>query len=395
MISRFGENAYKVIRDVRRRLFELEEGLPPGVAVRTSYDRSALIERAVGTLRKAVTEELIVVAAICVLFLGHLRSALVSIAVLPIGLLVSILVMNLLGINANIMSLGGLALAIGVMVDSGVVMTENAHKHAEREKERVARGEAARPRAEVVLEAAKEVGPSLFFSLLVITVSFLPIFVLGEQSGRLFKPLAYTKTFAIAAGAILGVTVVPALMVYLLRGRMPAEDRNPINRLSMRLYEPAFRLVMRHPWGTLLAVLLLGATTLVPISRIGTEFMPPLDEGDVLDMPTSDPSISVLKSRELLQQRDKLIKSFPEVSSVHGKIGRAETATDPAPLSMIETVARLETDRSKWRKRRVERFFSSWPKLLRWPFAATFWPEERTITMEELIHGWEDPDGTR
>ncbi len=395
VISRFGENAYKVIRDVKRRLFELEDGLPPGVAVRASYDRSALIERAVGTLRKGVTEELIVVAAICVLFLAHLPSAFVSIVVLPIGLLASILVMNLLGINANIMSLGGLALAIGVMVDSGVVMIENAHKHAEREEERVARGEAARPRAEVVLEAAKEVGPSLFFSLLVITVSFLPIFVLGEQSGRLFKPLAYTKTFAIVAGAILGVTVVPVLMVYLLRGRMPAEERNPINRLSMRLYEPAFRLVMRHPRLTLLAVLLLGASTWIPMSRIGSEFMPPLDEGDLLYMPTTDPSISVGKSKEVLQQTDRLIRTFPEVASVHGKIGRAETATDPAPLSMIETVARLEPDRSRWTKRKVERFFSSWPKFLRSPFSATFWPEERAITMQELVHGWVDPDGKR
>ncbi|TAH34479.1 MAG: efflux RND transporter permease subunit [Planctomycetota bacterium] len=395
IVARFGSNAYQVIQDAKAKLFELEDGLPPGVMVKATYDRSALIQRAVGTLRTAVTEELVVVALICLLFLAHVQSALVAVLVLPIGLLVSILVMVALGINANIMSLGGLALAIGVMVDSGVVMIENAHKHLEWEREKAARGAAPRSRAAVILEAAQEVGPSLFFSLLIITVSFLPIFVLGEQSGRLFKPLAYTKTFAIAAGAILGVTLVPVLMVYLLRGRMPAEERNPLNRWSMAAYEPAFRLVMRHPLLTLLAVLLLGASTILPISRIGSEFMPALEEGDLLYMPTTDPSISVTKSKEVLQQTDKLIKTFPEVVSVHGKIGRAETATDPAPLSMIETVIQLETDRDKWRTRTVERFFSPWPGWLKWPLSATFWPEQRRITMEELIHGWEDADGTR
>jgi Cu(I)/Ag(I) efflux system membrane protein CusA/SilA len=393
-VARFGENAYKVIQEFKARLAELEDGLPPGVSIKTSYDRSALIQRAVGTLRKGVIEELLVVGAICLVFLGHLPSAFVALIVLPIGLLVSILVMNVLGINANIMSLGGLALAIGVMVDSGVVMIENAHKHRERDEEAASRGERARGRTESILEAAKEVGPSLFFSLLVITVSFLPIFVLGEQSGRLFKPLAYTKTFAIAAGAVLGVTVVPVLMVLLLRGRMPKEERNPINRLSMALYEPFFRFVMRHPWATLLAVLLLGASTLFPMSRIGTEFMPPLEEGDLLYMPTVDPSVSVLKSKEILQQTDKLIKTFPEVASVHGKIGRAETATDPAPLSMTETVVQLETDRSKWRRRKIDRWFGALPSWLKAPFRL-LWPEERPLTTQELLYGWSDPGGTR
>jgi Cu(I)/Ag(I) efflux system membrane protein CusA/SilA len=238
------------------------------------------------------------------------------------------------------------------------------------------------------------VGPSLFFSLLVITVSFLPIFVLGEQSGRLFRPLAYTKTFAIAAGAILGVTVVPALMVYLIRGRIPHEERNFLSRGLMRLYDPAFRLVMRHPAATLLVVALLGASTIYPISELGSEFMPPLEEGDLLYMPTTDPSISVTKSRELLQQTDKLIASFPEVKSVHGKIGRAESATDPAPLSMIETVVQLHEDPERWRTRSVERFFSGWPEWLAWPFAHTFWPTERRITTDELKYGWTDADGT-
>jgi Cu(I)/Ag(I) efflux system membrane protein CusA/SilA len=315
--------------------------------------------------------------------------------VLPVGLLASILVMQILGINANIMSLGGLALAISVMVDSSVVMIENAHKHLEREKELLAAGAAARPRWEIILEATQEVGPSLFFSLLVITVSFLPIFVLGEQSGRLFKPLAYTKTFAIAAGAILGITIIPVLMVYLIRGKIPTEERNPINRWSMALYEPFFRLVMRHPFITLLLVVLVGASTLYPMSRIGSEFMPPLEEGDLLYMPTTDPSISITKSKELLQQTDKLIKTFPEVTTVHGKIGRADTATDPAPLSMIETVVQLEPDKSKWRSRPERFFFSDWPGWLKWPFAKTFWPEQRQITVEELKMGWIDPDGTQ
>jgi Cu(I)/Ag(I) efflux system membrane protein CusA/SilA len=378
VVARFGENAYKVIRDAATRLRELEDGLPPGVFVRTTYDRSALIQRAVGTLRTAVVEELLIVGVICLVFLGHARSALVAIVVLPIGLLASLLLMQLLEINANIMSLGGLALAIGVMVDSAVVMIENAHKHLERERTRVAAGQPARPHTVVIVEAAEEVGPSLFFSLLVITVSFIPIFVLGEQSGRLFTPLAYTKTFAIAAGALLGITAVPVLMALLIRGRIPHEDDIRASRVAMRLYEPAFHLVMRHPYGTLAVVATLGLATIYPISRLGSEFMPALDEGDLLYMPTTDPAISVTKSKELLQQTDKLIARFPEVKSVHGKIGRAETATDPAPLSMIETVVQLHEDPARWRTRTVGRWF----------------PRERRITTDELKYGWTDPDGT-
>ena len=395
VIARFGENAFKVIADAKRKLAELEEGLPPGVFVKTTYDRSALIDRSVGTLRKAVVEELIVTAVIILVFLAHLPSALVAVVVLPIGLLVSILVMNLLGINANIMSLGGLALAISVMVDAANVMIENAHKHLEAERERIARGEPAQSRVRIVTDACVEVGPSLFFSLLVITVAFLPIFALGEQSGRLFAPLAYTKTFAIAAGAILGITIVPVLMVYLIRGRIPSEESNPLNRLSIAVYDPCFRFVMRHPVATLVAVLVLGASTLFPWSRLGSEFMPPLDEGDLLYMPTTDPAISITKSKELLQQTDKIIKTFPEVASVHGKIGRAESATDPAPLSMIETVIQLHTDPARWRSRGESYFFSGWPGWLKAPFTATFWPERRPITTEELKYGWTDVDGTR
>ena len=391
IVARFGENAHKVIRDAKKKLFELEEGLPPGVFIKPTYDRSALIDRAVGTLSRAVIEELIVTAVIILVFLAHFRSTLVAVVVLPVGLLMSILVMQLLGINANIMSLGGLALAISVMVDSANVMIENAHKDWEKAR---AQGQKV-PRHEIILRACVEVGPAIFFSLLVITVAFLPIFVLGEQSGRLFRPLAYTKTFAIAAAALLGITLVPVLMVYFIRGRIPREENNPINRWSIKLYDPAFRWVMRHPVVTILVVLGLGASTLYPLKKLGSEFMPALDEGDLLYMPTTDPSISITKSKELLQQTDKLIAAFPEVKSVHGKIGRADTATDPAPLSMIETVVQLENDRDKWRTRRVERFHSGWPGWLALPFEKTFWPSQRNITMEELKYGWTDPDGTR
>ena len=416
VVSRFGENAFKVIQDAKAKLFELEDGLPPGVFVKPTYDRSALIDRAVGTLRRAVIECLVVTALICVAFLFHFRSALVAVTVLPIGLLASILLMQVLGINANIMSLGGLALAIGVMVDSSVVMVENVHKHLQRARDEETKrrrdgvpapdgsstsslGRSVSPslsqHTQIILRAAQEVGPSLFFSLLVITVSFLPIFALGEQSGRLFHPLAYTKTFAIAAGAVLGITIVPVLLVYLIRGRIPAEDRNPLNRWSQAIYEPFFRLTMRHPYATLAVVLLAGASAIYPMREIGSEFMPPLDEGDLLYMPTTDPSVSITKSKELLQQTDKLIKSFPEVISVHGKIGRAETATDPAPLSMVETVVQLETDRSKWRHRTLDRFYSDWPGWMQAPFRASFWPDRRPISMEELKFGWTDADGTR
>ncbi|MBC7783904.1 MAG: efflux RND transporter permease subunit [Burkholderiales bacterium] len=387
VVARFGENARQVINDARAKLTDLERGLPPGVYIKTTYDRSHLIERAVGTLRRAVIECLIVTAIICAAFLLHLRSALVAILVLPIGLMASILLMNQIGINANIMSLGGLALSIGIMVDSAIVMIENAHKHLEDEPDL--------RRDQAILRAAQEVGPSLFFSLLIIVVSFLPIFVLEEQAGRLFKPLAYTKTFAIAAGALLGITVVPVLMTLLIRGRIPHEDRNPLSRLSQRIYEPAFWLVMRHPWLTIGVVVLLGLSTIYPITRIGSEFMPALDEGDLLYMPTVDPSVSIAKSKEILQQTDKLIKTFPEVLSVHGKIGRAESATDPAPLSMIETVVQLQPDRSKWRSRSVNRFFSDWPGWMKRPFTATFWPESSPVTISELKLGWTDADGTQ
>ncbi len=453
VVARFGANAYKVIADVRAKLAALEDGLPPGVFVKPTYDRSNLINRSVATLRHTLVEEIIVVGLVCILFLIHMRSELVAVFVVPSSVIAALLIMNLLGMNANIMSLGGIAISIGVVVDSAVIMVENGHKHLDHEEDRVHAGGAPTPRLQVITEAAKEVGPQLFFSLLIITVSFLPVFVLGGEAGRLFKPLAFTKTFAMTAAASLSITIIPVLMYYFITGRvlpkrwgfarntlitlaavllpsaalflvtstMPHlaayrwwfaagwavlmlmlllpqkiihEDRSPISRVLRAIYEPVFRLAMAHPGLTLLVAALALASTWYPATRMGSEFMPPLDEGDLLYMPTTDPSISITKSKELLQQTDKLIKTFPEVVSVHGKIGRAETATDPAPLSMIETVAQLNTDRSQWRRRPVSHWFSEWPGWLKSPFTATFWPEERPITTEELKFGWQDPDGT-
>ena len=453
VVARFGANAYKVIADVKAKLVSLEDGLPPGVFVKTTYDRSNLINRSISTLRDTLVEEIIVVGLVCILFLLHMRSELVAVFVVPSSVIAALLVMHLLGINANIMSLGGIAISIGVVVDSAVIMVENGHKHLDREEDRVHAGHPPTPRADIMMAAAKEVGPQLFFSLLIITVSFLPVFVLGGEAGRLFKPLAFTKTFAMTAAAFLSITIIPVLMYYFITGRvlpkgwgfwrntaitlgamfLPAtalfiiasgmphlehfrwwiaggwavlmamlllpqkiihEQHSPISQVLQRIYEPAFRLAMAHPWRLLLLAAVALASTYYPMTRMGTEFMPPLDEGDLLYMPTTDPSISITKSKQLLQQTDKLIKTFPEVLSVHGKIGRAATATDPAPLSMIETVAQLDPDRAKWRTRRPEYFFSSWPQWLQKPFHVTFWPAERPITTEELKFGWSDPDGT-
>ncbi|TNF37467.1 MAG: efflux RND transporter permease subunit [Deltaproteobacteria bacterium] len=445
IVMRYGENARTTIARVKTRLAELERGLPPGVTVATGYDRSDLIERAAATLSHTLMEEMLVVALICILFLLHARSALVAAFVLPSGVLLSLVLMYLLDINANIMSLGGIAIAIGVMVDSSIIMVENAHKHLELELERVAGGAVARPRAVVIAEAAREVGPSLFFSLVIIVVSFLPVFALGDQSGRLFKPLAFTKTFAMGAAALLAVTVIPVLMVYFIRERVlperwsrrvrlgviavsalgpalllalvPAdwspglrvglavgwavlvglillpqrllpEARNPLSHLLERLYDPAFTFVMRHRVGVLVTTVALMVLTIFPFGRLGGEFMPPLEEGDLLYMPTTDPGISMSKARELLQQTDRLIMAFPEVVHVLGKAGRAETATDPAPPSMLETTITLERDKSKWRKRPVKRFFSDWPGVIKW-LPALFWDEERTITVDELKYGYD------
>ena len=477
VVMRFGENARTTIEKVREKIQSVEQGLPPGVGIEVGYDRSDLIDRSIATLTDTLIEEITVVALVCILFLLHARSEMVAVFVVPTGVLASILAMHLLGLNANVMSLGGIAIAIGVMVDSSIVMVENSHKHLDREEERLHALKAAglpavpRPRTEIIAEAAREVGPSLFFALLTLTVSFLPIFVLGEQSGRLFKPLAYTKTFAMAASSFLAITIIPVLMTLFITARVlpkawgwwknllltlaamciPSalimivplprygeyrhwlalgwvilagmllvpqkivhENTNPISKLQQWLYHPLFVLAMRLRWLALTVAvaafvwvgLVIGTlvepdwfTAQAPwawkvVPRFGSEFMPPLEEGDLLYMPTTDPGISMTKARELLQQTDRLIMKVPEVQSVMGKIGRAETATDPAPASMYETTITLSRDKHRWRHVPVERFYSGWPGWLRrWP--ETLWPATRPITINELVEGYQLPGGPR
>lgn len=394
VIARYGANAYEVIHDAKAKLADLEDGLPPGVFIKTGYDRSDLINRSIHTLKETLLEEMLIVSLVIIFFLLHGRSALVAIFVIPASVLASMLAMQQLGINANIMSLGGIAIAIGVVVDSAIVMVENAHKHLAIEEEHVGNGGEARPRMEIIIEAAKEVGPSLFFSLLIITVSFLPIFVLVGEEGRLFRPLAYTKTFAIGAAAVLSITIIPVLMSYLLPRKVIHEERNPISRAIQKAYNPFFWGAMRFRWPLLILATLFVASAAWPYLHMGSELMPRLDEGDLLYMPTTDPSISITTARQVLQQTDKLLKTFPEVISVDGKIGRAETATDPAPLDMVETVVRLQTDTSKWRKRKLHHWFDKAPHWVTWPLHHTFWPDERPITISELVYGWQDADGT-
>ena len=340
---RFGSDALSTIEAVKERLASIEEGLPAGVRLRVAYDRSDLIHRAIDTLRDKLIEESLIVAAVAVLFLLHARSALVAIVTLPLGILISFLVMRLIGVNANIMSLGGIAIAIGAMVDAAIVMIENMHKHLERAGDEVV------DRWAIVAKSAKQVGPPLFFSLLIITFSFLPVFVLEAQEGRLFKPLAFTKTFAMAGSALLSITLVPVLMGYLVRGKIRPESANPINRVLQWFYRPIIDLALRRPWLVIVgAVAVLGAT-IYPWQRLGSEFMPPLDEGSVLFMPTTVPGVSIAQAREALRWQDSVLASFPEVATVLGKAGRAETATDPAPLDMFETTITL-APREDWRE---------------------------------------------
>ena len=349
VVLRSGKNARATIAAVKDKLAELKKGLPPGVEIVPTYDRSQLIDRAIGNLREKLIEEFIVVAVVCALFLWHLRSALVAILTLPLGVLFAFIVMRIQGVNANIMSLGGIAIAIGAMVDAAVVMIENAHKKIERyEVEHPGQHLRGELRWRAVIEAAAEVGPALFFSLVIITLSFVPVFSLQGQEGRLFGPLAFTKTYAMAGAAILSVTLVPVLMGLLIRGRIPKESDNPLNRGLTNLYRPALDWVMRRPRATLLIALAAFATTAWPLSRLGGEFMPQLDEGDLLYMPSALPGISTQKAAELLQQTDRLIKTVPEVKTVFGKAGRAETATDPAPLEMFETTIQFKP-RDQWR----------------------------------------------
>ena len=343
VVMRFGENAQKTIDGVKAKLEDLKKGLPDGVEVVTVYDRSALIERAVDNLASKLVEEFIVVALVCVAFLFHVRSSLVAIISIPVGIITALIVMYMQGINANIMSLGGIAIAIGAMSDGAIVMIENMHKHMEKTpltKEN---------RWQVVIDSAVEVGPALFFSLLIITVSFVPVFTLEAQEGRMFSPLAYTKTYAMAASAALAITLVPVLMGYFVRGKVLPEHKNPVNKFLTFLYMPTLKTVLRFPKSTMVAALIVLAIGVWPIDKIGSEFIPPLDEGDLMYMPTTYAGISIGKARELLQQTNKLIKTVPEVETVFGKVGRADTATDPAPLTMIETFIQLKP-KEQWRE---------------------------------------------
>ncbi len=403
VVMRYGENALRVIDRVKARIETLKPGLPAGVEIVPTYDRSTLIDEAVTTLSTKLWQELAVVALIVFLFLLHVRSALVAVLTVPIGILMALLVMYGLGINANIMSLGGIAIAIGVMVDAALVMVENAHKHLERAGPAVSSAE----RLQVIMEAAREVGPSLFFSLLIVTVSFLPVFTLEQIEGRLFRPLALTKTFAMAAAALLAVTLVPALMVTFIKGNVRPEARNPVSRMAIRLYRPVIQWTLRHPalvlWigaGVLLVTLLPVQRVLldrvwVPFPQIGTEFMPPLNEGDLLYMPTTLPGISPQKAREVLQQTDRIIKTFPEVARVFGKAGRADTATDPAPLSMLETIILLKPP-SEWRAGMTrEKLIRELDAALQIPGLTNAWTMPIRTRIDMLATGIRTPVGIK
>ncbi len=378
VVMRFGENALATIARVKDKLESLKAGLPEGVTIRTAYDRSGLIQRAIATLKEKLIEESIVVALVTMLFLFHLPSALVAIITLPVAILMAFMIMHAQGINANIMSLGGIAIAIGAMIDAAIIMIENAHKHLERDRGK-------KPHWQIIRDAAVEVGPTLFYSLLVITVSFVPVFTLTEQAGRLFKPLAFTKTYAMGAAAFLSITLVPVLMGWFIRGKIKPEHANPFNRLLIRIYHPLVDLVLRWRKLTLLAAVAAMLSMAWPLSQMGSEFMPPLYEGDLLYMPTTLPGLSVTKAKEILQQTDRIIRQFPEVEHVFGKIGRAETATDPAPMMMIETTITLKPE-SEWRKVPAMRFYSGWPESLevvKKPLRR-IWPEHVPITVEQL-----------
>jgi copper/silver efflux system protein len=387
-LQRFGENALSVIRNVKNRLAEIAPSLPQGVTVESVYDRSDLIYRAIDTLKRTLIEESAIVALVCVIFLLHVRSALVAIITLPLGVLIAYLCMYLLGLSSNIMSLGGIAIAIGAMVDAAIVMVENAHKRLER-------ASPERRRADVIVNAATEVGPALFFSLLIITVSFLPIFALEAQEGRLFKPLAYTKTFAMAAAALLSVTLVPALMILFVRGRIMLEHKNPVNRFLIWVYRPVIRLALRFKAATILIALAVLAGSAWPAMRLGTEFMPNLNEGTLFYMPTTLPGLSVTKAAELVQTQDKIIKSFPEVASVWGKAGRAATATDPAPTEMFETVINLKPE-SEWRPgMTVDKLIAEMDRSLQFPGVSNAWTMPIKARIDMLSTGIRTPVGIK
>jgi len=396
VIMRYGENAMAVIERVRAKLEELKPGLPEGVEIVPVYDRGDLITRAVDNLKEKLFEEIIVVSIICILFLLHARSALVAIISLPIGILLAFIIMHWQGINANIMSLGGIAIAIGAMVDGAIVMIENAHKHLEKMVKDKGRELTSSERWQAITEASREVGPALFFSLLIITVSFLPVFTLQAQEGRLFAPLAFTKTYAMAAAAILAITLVPVLMGYFIRGKIPAEAKNPVNRFLHFIHVPTLNFAIRWRWLTLGLALTLLAVTFYPLSKLGSEFMPPLNEGDILYMPTTYPGISITKAKELLQQTDKIIKTFPEVRSVFGKVGRAETATDPAPLAMLETTIRLKP-KHEWPDpgKTVKELMDEMDAAIKFPGLANAWTMPIKTRIDMLSTGIKTPIGIK
>jgi Cu(I)/Ag(I) efflux system membrane protein CusA/SilA len=388
IVMRYGENAREVITHVKQRLEELKKGLPEGVEIVPTYDRSGLIERAVNNLGEKLLEEFAVVALVCLIFLFHLRSAFVAIVSLPLGVLVAFSVMQHQGINANIMSLGGIAIAIGAMVDAAIVMIENAHKHLERDAQ-------GKDHWEIIAEAASEVGPALFFSLLIITLSFIPVFTLEAQEGRLFAPLAFTKTYAMAAAAGLSVTLIPVLMGYFIRGKLPKETSNPLSRVLIWLYRPVLRATLSKPWLTLLVALLLTVSAYYPLSHTGSEFMPALEEGDLLYMPTTLPGISIGKAQELLTQTDRLIKTIPEVERVFGKAGRAETATDPAPLEMLETTILLKP-KSEWRAgMTLEKLIAELDKTVKFPGLTNAWVQPIKTRIDMLATGIKTPVGIK
>ncbi len=389
IVMRFGENALTTINGVKAKLEELSRSLPAGVEIVETYDRSALIKRAVETLNGKLVEEFIVVALVCAVFLFHLRSALVVILSLPVGILIAFIIMERLGINANIMSLGGIAIAIGAMVDAAIVMIENVHKHLEHTEV------TDENRWQVIHQAAKEVGPPLFFSLLIITLSFLPVFTLEAQEGRMFAPLAFTKTFAMAGAAALSITLVPVLMGYFIRGHVIAEHKNPVNRLLIAGYRPFINMVLKAPVIVLVATLALVVVSYWPLSQLGSEFMPDLDEGDLLYMPTTFPAVSIGKATELLQQTDKLIRTVPEVKRVFGKVGRAETATDPAPLTMIETTILLKP-RDQWREgMTMDKLKHELNVLIQFPGLTNAWVMPIKNRIDMLATGIKTPVGIK
>ncbi|MBA2352765.1 MAG: efflux RND transporter permease subunit [Pseudomonadota bacterium] len=396
IVMRQDRNALDTIAAVKEKLESLKPSLPQGVEIVETYDRSGLIERAIENLTRKLVEEFIVVALVCLVFLFHLRSSLVAIVTLPIGILIAFIVMYYQGVNANIMSLGGIAIAIGAMVDASVVMIENAHKHLEAWKhahpdQKIKRDE----HWSLIVAAAAEVGPALFFSLLIITLSFIPVFTLEAQEGRLFSPLAYTKTYAMAAAAALSVTLIPVLMGYFIRGRIPDETKNPLNRFLIAIYRPLIALVLRFPKITLLTALLLLVATAYPLLRLGSEFMPPLYEGDLLYMPTTLPGISAGKAAEILQQTDRIIATFPEVETVFGKAGRAETATDPAPLEMLETTVQLKPQ-SEWREGwTVEKLIEELDRAVNIPGLSNLWVPPIRNRIDMLATGIKSPVGIK